>query len=166
MAEPRAIRRKRLSRPLRLAIESGQLTKSRSYHDVGEGHGLDVSHLKRRGYRATGHDPHYSPDKRPRAADVVGLVYVLNTIADPAERSKLLRSSYRLARKALVVASRTDKAAGKKHRDGVLTSAGSFQRNWSSPQFRRYVSRILGKQVDELAPGVVVVTKPKRRARR
>jgi len=57
------------------------------------------------------------------------------------------------------VAARTDKAPGNAYRDGVLTSSGTFQRNWSTEQFARYVRRILGQDVTQLAPGVVVVHK-------
>jgi DNA phosphorothioation-associated putative methyltransferase len=155
----RAIRRQRLSRPLQLACAYGIVRRGLTYHDLGEGFGDDVKNLRRRGISATGSDPHYTPKSRPRAADVVGLVYVLNTIADPKTRSNLLRSAYRRARRALLVAARTDKAPGNAYRDGVVTSSGTYQRNWSSEQFARYVRRILDQEVTQLAPGVVVVNK-------
>jgi DNA phosphorothioation-associated putative methyltransferase len=152
-----AISRAKLSRPVQAAIADGVLTRSRTYFDYGEGRGDDVKLLRRRRYKAHGWDPHHSPDKRKRRADVVGLVFVLNIIPSARRRNAALRGAAGLARRSLLVAVREDQATGRPFRDGVVTSAKTFQRNYRPGDVPRLIRRVLGRPARRLAPGVFVV---------
>ncbi len=152
-----AIKRATLSRPIQAAIEAGALTRSRTFFDFGEGRGDDVRLLTRRRYKASGWDPHHSPKKRKRRADVVGLIFVLNVIPSPRKRIEALRQAAGLAKRHLLVAVRADRADGEPYRDGVRTSAGTFQRNYPPASIPRLVRRVLGRQTQQIAPGVFLV---------
>lgn len=158
-----AIKRQSLSRPVTLAMEGAFIHRGGSYFDYGQGRGDDVRILKRRGVLAHGWDPHYAPSRKKTRADAVGLVYVLNVISDSAERRRTLLDAARLAKRWLLVAVRVDQVEGTPYRDGVLTSSGSYQRNYTPVGFRSMVWRVLGREPYELAPGVLIVPMKKRR---
>jgi DNA phosphorothioation-associated putative methyltransferase len=152
-----AIKRRQLSRPVRAALSSGVLVRGLSYFDYGSGRGDDVRLLRRRGFKAHGWDPHHAADQQKRAADVVGLVYVANILPTPRARAAALREAAGLARRSLLVAVRADKAEGVPFRDGVRTSAGTFQANFDREDFAAFLRRTLCRDVRELEPGVWVV---------
>jgi DNA phosphorothioation-associated putative methyltransferase len=101
-----AINRTELSRPVRLALEDGLITRETSVFDYGCGRGDDVRLLRSRGMRCEGWDPAYSPQNGRTPADVVNLGYVVNVIENPTERATALRNAWALARKLLVVSAR------------------------------------------------------------
>ena len=153
-----AITRRSLSRPVRAALAAGVLVKGHSYFDFGQGRGDDVRLLRRRGFKAYGWDPYHAPNQRKRAADVVGLVYVANILPTGRERAAAIREASSLARRALLVAVRTDKAPGTPCRDGVRTSADTFQANFDPDEFKGWLRCVVGgRDVRELEPGVYVV---------
>jgi len=119
-----------LSVPARTAL-ADRIFDGRSVLDYGCGRGGDVRRLAAEQLDVRGWDPHYQPDPPPTLADVVLLSYVLNVIDDPAERVRTLAAAWELARVCLVVAVRTHhdarKLRGIAHRDGLLTSRGTFQ---------------------------------------
>jgi DNA phosphorothioation-associated putative methyltransferase len=139
------------------------LVKGQSYFDYGQGRGDDVRLLRRRGFRAHGWDPHHAPDQRKRSADVVGFVYVANILPQTRERAAALREAASLARHSLLVAVRADKADGAPYRDGVHTSADTFQANFDLDEFKAWLRRTLAADVRQLEPGVYVVDMTRQR---
>ena len=154
-----AISRRRLSRPLRAAIEAGLVPKSATYFDYGCGRGDDVRILRacRHQRRAYGWDPNHAPSSRKRKSDVVGLVYVLNVLPSSRARAAALRAAAGLARRTLIVAVRTDTAPGTPYKGGVRTQAGTYQRNYQAGELARLITRTLGKTPRRLEPGVYAV---------
>jgi DNA phosphorothioation-associated putative methyltransferase len=159
-----ALKRVELSRPIRLALETGIIRTQDTIFDYGCGHGNDIEFLGELGHRADGWDPHHRPDSDTKMADVVNLGYVLNVVENPTERVRALREAWCLTRRALVVAVRTvDEArfvsSAKEHADGILTGAETFQKFFRQSEARAYVDGSLDVQSIPLAPGVFVVFK-------
>ena len=155
-----ALHRTELSRPVRLALDDGVLTQSRSFFDYGCGRGADIRHLRRRGFNADGWDPaHRCGDRRP--ADVVNLGYVVNVIEDPDERLATLQEAWRLTREVLVVAARleTDRRTwlGPTLGDGMLTRLGTFQKYFAQDELTNWVNEATGQASLAAAPGVLYV---------
>lgn len=170
-----AIRRTKLSRPYALALRQNALQGMTSLLDYGCGRGDDMRNLEAYSLDRSavlggtpldirGWDPYWSWTHRhatnPEAADFVGLVYVLNVIADPIERIQTLRSAWALAKKRLLVAVRTCRTRGKPHGDGVLTTAGTFQRTYTHAQIMALVRVTTGVEPESLGSGVCIVTRP------
>ena len=99
-----AMTRVELSRPVRLAIESGIITTDTTIFDYGCGLGGDVSRLQASGYNCEGWDPYYFPDIEPRSADIINLSYIINVIEDPVERDRSLVQAWELTGRVLIVA--------------------------------------------------------------
>lgn len=159
-----AIKRVELSRPVRLALESGVIRPDDDVFDYGCGHGQDIEFLTELGHEASGWDPNHRPDVDLRGAAVVNLGYVLNVIEDPSARESALKSAWILAHRAIIVAVRTSNekqfiASSSTHADGVLTGADTFQRFYGQAEARSYVDNILGVSVVPLALGVFVAFK-------
>src|ERR1051325_460008 len=98
-----AIVRHNLSRPLRLAIQTGILDSSTTFFDYGCGHGDDVKRLVAQGIKSSGWDPYYVPDATKTSAEVVNLGYVVNVIENEQERHETLLNAWALTQKVLVV---------------------------------------------------------------
>lgn len=141
------MQRDKLSAPVRLALESGFITKNMSILDYGCGHGDDVQRLQERGFSVTGYDPYYFPDSVLTSADVVILCYVLDIIEDVTEREWVLSHAFELANYGLLVASsvnyqrRGDISFG----DGTINSWGVFHCDWNESGFRAFTERVLLK---------------------
>jgi DNA phosphorothioation-associated putative methyltransferase len=156
-----ALHRKALSRPARIALQNVIYRSIDTVLDYGCGYGDDVRLLREKAVEVVGFDPTYAPVV-PKPADVVLCSYVLNTLSDSFEREAVLAKAFALTKRALIVAVRTDRATfkGKEaYRDGWLTKAGTFQRPYRAQEFREFVKATLGREVQQLAPGVVVVYK-------
>jgi DNA phosphorothioation-associated putative methyltransferase len=156
-----AMKRVELSRPIRLALESGVIRPVDGVFDYGCGHGQDIEFLRELGHDATGWDPNHRPDAARQRAPVVNLGYVLNVIEDPRERASALTEAWSLAERAVVVAVRTvDEtrfvSSATDHVDGVLTGADTFQRFFRQAEARSYIDEITGSQSIPLGPGVFV----------
>lgn len=158
------MKRVELSRPLRLALESGVIRPDDDVFDFGCGHGHDIGFLQELGHTASGWDPNHLPQGELRASAVVNLGYVLNVIEDPREREATLKRAWHLARRALVVAVRTNNetqfiANGSEYADGVLTGAETFQRFFGQAEARLFIDDVLDTSAIPLAVGVFVAFK-------
>lgn len=149
-----------MSRPVRLALDDGVLTRGKSFFDYGCGRGADIRHLSRRGFDADGWDPTHRPGDR-KAADVVNLGYVANVIEDPVERLATVQEAWRLAQEVLVVAARLDSDRrswlGPTLGDGMLTRLGTFQKYFTQDELTRWVNEATGHAPLAVAPGVLYV---------
>lgn len=160
-AHATAMSRVGLSRPVRLAVEAGLISPGETeVFDYGCGRGDDLARLKKRGVVANGWDP----TSRPRAplveADVVNLGYVINVIADRAERADALRRAWKLSRRALVVSARLTNEMTDRMQpsgDGFVTSKGTFQKFYGQHELREWINEILEVEAVAMAPGVFVV---------
>lgn len=155
-----AIRRKTLSRPIRLAIEDGLLTPTQTVFDYGCGHGDDVRLLREAGYACDGWDPLTASTGARTASDLVNLGYVINVIEEPGERDTALRTAWDLAREVLVVSARLvfeDTGRQRPLNDGVVTSRSTFQKFFTQPELQGYVRQVLNEEPVAGAPGVFYV---------
>jgi DNA phosphorothioation-associated putative methyltransferase len=155
------MKRVELSRPIRLALETGVIRPADGVFDYGCGHGQDIEFLRELGHDATGWDPNHQPGAARQRAPIVNLGYVLNVIEDPSERASALKEAWSLAERAVVVAVRTvDEtrfvSSATDHVDGVLTGADTFQRFFRQAEARSYIDEITGSQSIPLGLGVFV----------
>ncbi len=158
------MKRVELSRPVRLALESGVVRPSDDVFDYGCGYGTDIEFLRQLGHAANGWDPYHSPHDERSEAAVVNLGYVLNVIENPNERGRALKEAWALARRALVVSVRTSNELGSiaqavDHADGVMTGAATFQRLFGQAEAREYIGKELDANAIPLGIGVFVVFK-------
>jgi DNA phosphorothioation-associated putative methyltransferase len=145
-----------LSLPARQAL-ADKILDGRAVLDYGCGKGGDLHRLAAVDINVSGWDPHYKPDPPPAPADVVLLTYVLNVIDDPAERAQTLAAAWQLARECLVVAVRTHHDArrlhGAAHRDGLLTSRGTFQVLSHPETFATWAQQVVSVRPVTARPG-------------
>jgi DNA phosphorothioation-associated putative methyltransferase len=158
-----AIKRYDLSKPVKLALDRGILTKERSFFDYGCGHGMDVEALENLGFETAGWDPAFRPEAKRRTADIVNLGYVLNVIEDAVERIDALRQAFALARHALVVSTLVAGQETGSHscayKDGFLTKANTFQKFYAPGELESLIESTLDSEVITLSLGVCVVFK-------
>lgn len=156
-----AIRRTEYSRPIRVALETGLLSKARSFLDWGCGHGDDIERLAAAGFDCSGWDPHYKPQAPTDKADIVNLGFVLNVIEDPNEREQVIADAWNHARQVLLVATRPTSEArvegGRPWGDGLQTSRGTFQKFYDQLELRRWVEAVLATNAVSVEPGIVFV---------
>jgi DNA phosphorothioation-associated putative methyltransferase len=156
-----ALKRKELSRPIRLALENSVLRANFSLLDYGCGQGDDVRQLQQQGFPCVGWDPFFSQTDSRVAADVVNLGYVVNVIEDSVEREAVLREAWSLTKKVLVVAARLtvdyDAAEEVLYHDGYLTRLGTFQKLFEQNELRLWIDATLGEPSVAAAPGVFYV---------
>ena len=151
-----------MSLPVRLALEDHVISESTSLFDYGCGHGEDLGHLQDLGINCSGWDPVFRVDTEKAAADVVNLGYVINVIEDHEERAEVLKTSWALAKQAMVVSARsTIDSKGtesfRECRDGLLSSRGTFQKFYKQPELRAFIDQTLGTQSVPAAPGIFYV---------
>jgi DNA phosphorothioation-associated putative methyltransferase len=159
-----AMKRVELSRPVRLALETGVIRPADGVFDYGCGHGQDIKFLRELGHDATGWDPNHRPAGVRQRTPIINLGYVLNVIEDPTERASALKEAWALTERAIVVAVRTvDEtrfvSSATDHVDGVLTGADTFQKFFRQAEARSYIDEITGSQSIPLGPGVFVAFK-------
>jgi DNA phosphorothioation-associated putative methyltransferase len=157
-----AISRNQLSRPIKVAIEHGLLTKDRTLFDYGCGLGDDVRFLGTLGYTASGWDPAYCPDNVRSPADVVNLGFVLNVIEDAGERVAALREAFGLAREVLLISTILPNGVGdsddwEAYADGVLTSRNTFQKYFSQDELRQFLEDVLHTTAFALGLGIFCI---------
>ncbi|WP_131766133.1 DNA phosphorothioation-associated putative methyltransferase [Candidatus Protofrankia californiensis] len=154
--ERTAMARTGLSVPARQAL-ADKILDGRTVLDYGCGKGGDMRRLAAADITISGWDPHYKPHPLPSPADVVLLTYVLNVIEDPAERAHTLVTAWQLARECLVVAVRTHHDArrlhGTAHRDGLLTSRGTFQVLSHPETFATWAQQVVPVRAVTARPG-------------
>lgn len=116
--------------------------------DWGCGHGADLEFFRKSGIDAEGWDPNHKPEKPPKSYPAGSFTwvycgYVLNTLADPADRIKVLREihdflppgrnlaiSVRSAREIEGVR----KITWRRYGDGWLTTKNTFQREFTAEE--------------------------------
>ncbi|HBB34842.1 MAG TPA: DNA phosphorothioation-associated methyltransferase [Cyanobacteria bacterium UBA8803] len=156
-----AIIRTDLSKPVRLAIESGILSKDTTFFDYGCGHGGDIQRLAKQGYSSRGWDPYYQPDCPLTAADVVNLGYVINVIEDRTERCQALLKAWELAQNVLVVAAQVligDRSSGQiAYGDGIVTRRNTFQKYYEQEELKLYIDQVLGVDAIPVDLGIYFV---------
>jgi DNA phosphorothioation-associated putative methyltransferase len=150
-----------LSKPVKILLERGLLSKHDSFFDYGCGHGMDVEALSNLGYQANGWDPAFRPDGPRNRASVVNLGYVLNVIEEPRERLAALREAYSLADRLLLVstmvAGQENTAHTKAYRDGFLTKSNTFQKFYAPGELELLIEETLGADVSTLGLGICAV---------
>jgi DNA phosphorothioation-associated putative methyltransferase len=155
-----AMTRVELSRPVRLAIESGIITSETTIFDYGCGLGGDVSRLQAAGYNCTGWDPYYYPDIEWRSADIINLSYIINVIEDPIERDRALIQAWELTGKVLIVAAQilVNELRGMlAYGDGILTKRNTFQKYYQQAELKEYIDRILTVDALPIGLGIFLV---------
>ncbi len=156
-----AIHRTELSRPVRLAVESGLITDASSVFDFGCGHGDDLRALVAQGIECSGWDPAHRPDAEPCPADIVNLGYVVNVIEDACERVQVLHDAWELAGQVLVVSARLTFEQSDERltpfADGCMTGKGTFQKFYNQHELREWIDSVLGVSSVAAAPGVFFV---------
>jgi DNA phosphorothioation-associated putative methyltransferase len=154
-----AIKRNKLSIPMRAALEK-IITPDMTIHDYGCGKGDDIRFLKELGFNVTGHDLRVGVKYR---ADVVTLIYVINTIESPITRLQIIQDAYQLAKKYLIVAARTDisslKHASPLGENSFITKRGTFQKFYTTEELISYISKVTTRPVTKLTNGVVYIKK-------
>jgi DNA phosphorothioation-associated putative methyltransferase len=156
-----ALTRYSLSTPVQSLWRHGFLDGTLSFFDYGCGKGDDVRGLASIGVSATGWDPHFAADNPKQAADVVNLGFVLNVIEDQRERLEALRGAWALTGRVLVVAvligGRSAFERFRLFRDGVLTGRGTFQKYFTTDEFREYLEEALAREPITVTPGIAYV---------
>lgn len=156
-----AIIRPDLSRPVRLALESGLFSPETTFFDYGCGHGGDVTRMAEQGYISSGWDPYYSPDTPPMAADIVNIGFVINVIENTSERREALIQAWELTQKVLLVAAQVLIADIKRgviaYGDGVITNRNTFQKYYEQEELKIYIDQVLGVDAIPVALGIYFV---------
>lgn len=156
-----AIARTEASRPLRLLLEQGIISKGTSVLDLGSGRGADIEYLKSLRIRSKGWDPVFSPATRKSISQIVTLTYVLNVIENPAERITTLKEAWALCSSVLAVSVRLEDERDEAHikpvGDGWMTSRGTFQHFYNHSEFGEWIEGHLGVTPIAAAPGTFLV---------
>jgi DNA phosphorothioation-associated putative methyltransferase len=163
-----ALRRKDLSRPVRLALEANLFTPEATFFDYGCGYGSDVASMTDRGYQSYGWDPYYHPDCELREADIVNLGYVINVIEDPQERRDVLLKAWELTGQVLIVSAQilieSHKRGSIAYEDGIVTSRNTFQKYYQQEELKAYIDSVLNADAIPAALGIYFVFKDRDRA--
>ncbi len=155
-----AMTRVELSRPVRLAIESGIITPETTIFDYGCGLGGDVSRLQAAGYNCAGWDPYYFPNIECRSADIINLSYIINVIEDLVERDRALVQAWELTGRVLIVAAQilVNELRGMlAYGDGILTKRNTFQKYYQQAELKEYIDRILTVDALPIGLGIFLV---------
>jgi DNA phosphorothioation-associated putative methyltransferase len=162
-----AMTRVDLSRPVRLAIESGLVTPETTIFDYGCGLGGDVKRLNSNGYSCIGWDPYYFPDVELQSADIVNLSYIINVIEDPEERDRALQQAWELTGQVLIVAAQilvNELRGVLAYGDGILTKRNTFQKYYQQAELKEYIDRILTVDAIPIGLGIFLVFRDECRA--
>jgi DNA phosphorothioation-associated putative methyltransferase len=156
-----AIKRRDLSRPIRIARDDGLIHPAVSVFDYGCGHGDDLRRLAGLGIHCQGWDPVYRPSEERVPADVVNLGYVINVIESAEERATVLREAWSLTKKLLLVSARLNHELPSEEpaafEDGYLTRRQTFQKYYEQTELRDWINQVLVVSSIAAAPGVFYV---------
>ncbi|ACK65063.1 conserved hypothetical protein [Rippkaea orientalis PCC 8801] len=151
-----AIKRKSLSRPVRLALEAGLFTPETTFFDYGCGYGGDVKRIAQAGYDSSGWDPYYFQDHPKKSANIVNLGYIINVIEDLKERQEALINAWELTSQVLIVAAQVlidDRDRGiVAYGDGIITRRNTFQKYYEQEELKLYIDQVL--KVDSIPIGL------------
>jgi len=146
-----AVGSRKMSFPMRRALETGIITTETSVLDFGCGRNNDVESLTKKGIASVGFDPYWNnvPDLL-QPTDVVSCIYVLNTIERNWEIPEVIQYCWELTQKSLILAIRT----GDDHEEN--TSIGTYQYYWKTKSWQEFV-RAVGFDAEFLEPGIAVI---------
>ncbi len=157
-----ALSRSNLSAPMQCLARHGFLDGNRSVFDYGCGKGDDIRNLLANNIPVSGWDPHYAPDQPKNEADIVNLGFVINVIENRQERLEALQGAYALTRQVLVVSAmlfNQNAFKGQTYNDGVLTQRNTFQKYFTQPELKDFLSDTLETDAIPVAPGIFFVFK-------
>jgi len=156
-----AIPRKTISRPVRLALESGIFQEGMSFFDYGCGYGSDGLEVARLGYVVGSWDPFYAPNEPLISSDIVNLGYVINVIENAHERREVLLKAWELTQKILIVSAQVlidDPNRGvMAYEDGIITRRNTFQKYFEQEELKSYIEQVLQVDAISLGLGVYIV---------
>lgn len=158
-----AIKRKELSKPVRLALEADIFSSTETtFFDCGCGHGGDFKRMADKGYQSTGWDPYYSPNNAINSADIVNLGYVINVIESLSERREALIKGWELTKKVLIVSAQVliyDRQSQGKllYGDGIITARNTFQKYYEQEELKIYIDQVLNVNSIPVALGIYFV---------
>lgn len=164
-----AMKRRSLSRPLRLALEAGLfIPEATTFFDYGCGYGGDVERISNQGYAAQGWDPYYYSENLLREADIVNLGYVINVIEDVNERRAALLQAWQLTKQVLIVAAQVlidDRDRGVvAYGDGIITRRNTFQKYYQQEELKIYIDQVLEVDAIPVALGIYFVFREQQKA--
>ncbi|NEQ34862.1 MAG: DNA phosphorothioation-associated putative methyltransferase [Okeania sp. SIO3I5] len=143
-----AIIRRRISKPVRLAVQANLFTEGRTFFDYGCGYGEDIKYIAEKGHLSAGWDPYYLPEAPCVAADIVNISYVINVIESLTERREALIKSWELTKQVLIVSalvlvddSKTEGKLG--YGDGIITTRKTFQKYYEQQELKCYIDQVL-----------------------
>ncbi len=156
-----ALARGRVSKPVRLILDLGQLRRGERFFDYGCGLGGDIEAVRRLGFDANGWDPVHASQGARSEGDVVNLGFVLNVIEDPAERVEVLLQAWSLARRLLVVSTlvqgNENYAEFQCCSDGILTSRNTFQKHFEPAELQALIEDSVKAEAVPVAMGIYFV---------
>ncbi len=157
-----AIIRKRISKPVRLALEANLFTEDTTFFDYGCGYGEDIKYIAKKGYLRAGWDPYYLPETSCIPADIVNLGYVINVIESLAERRETLIKSWQLTKQVLIVSALVliddSKTEGKlAYGDGIITARKTFQKYYEQQELKCYIDQVLNVDSTPVDLGIFFV---------
>ena len=156
-----AIHRPNLSKPVRLALESGIFSEGTTFFDYGCGHGEDIKRICDRGFTSHGWDPYYRPKNELVKADIVNLGYIINVIESQTERREVLIKAWELAQRVLIVSAQVliaDTRQGQiAYSDGSISSRNTFQKYYEQEELKLYIDQVLGVDSIPVALGIYFV---------
>ncbi len=157
-----AMLRNDLSRPMRLALETGIFTENTTFFDYGCGHGGDIARIAEKGYLSRGWDPYYLPDHPCISADVVNLGYVINVIECTTERRAALIKAWELTQQVLIVSAQVlihERGSNSQatYGDGIITRRRTFQKYYEQEELKTYIDQVLNVDAVPIALGIYLV---------
>lgn len=164
-----ALIRKTLSRPVRLALETGLFVPDvTTFFDYGCGYGGDIERIAQQGYDTSGWDPYYRPESPLNMADIVNLGYVINVIENIEERKEALVKAWELTRQVLIVAAQVlidDRDRGLvAYGDGVITNRNTFQKYYEQEELKVYIDQVLGVDAIPVGLGIYFIFRDESKA--
>ena len=158
-----ALKRNKLSLPVQMLYKHEMLSENTTFFDFGCGRGDDIRQLTELGVVAAGWDPYYQPGAPKESADIVNLGYVINVIEKPDERVTVISEAFSYAKQLLnvsaLVGPNTYSSNVQPYGDGVLTSAGTFQKYFQPNELVELITQSTGSQPVPVAPGILFVFK-------
>ena len=158
-----AIKRKELSKPVRLALEANLFTaEETTFFDYGCGYGGDFQRLAEKGYQTSGWDPYYCSNNTLNSADVVNLGYVINVIESLSERREALLKAWELTKKVLIVSAQVliyDRQSQGQllYSDGIITARNTFQKYYEQEELKIYIDQVLNVNSIPVGLGIYFV---------
>jgi DNA phosphorothioation-associated putative methyltransferase len=156
-----ALVRGRVSKPVRLMLDFGQLRRGEVFFDYGCGLGGDFNAVKQLGFASEGWDPVHAPQNARNGGDVVNLGFVLNVIEDPAERVEVLLQAWSLARRLLIVSTlvrgNENYADFRCCSDGIITSRNTFQKYFEPAELQALIEDSTKAEAVPVAMGIYFV---------